>query len=214
MICVRWFLNGLTMKQCYLGGNGDDEITRGNGRNIKIDGDDKFKVRAGSDFETMRALPEGRKMFKEIEKAGKSVSIELYAMSKKNITAISQDKDNGFVLPNGTPNVGCETIIQYDPSLNAGKNRHNLRPLTTLFHEMAHAYCNATGTHQEHYNIITPVNGSKYTEEAKERQVVGLKVAGPKIKHPDGTITTGNPYQLTENALRTRLGLPLRERYE
>ncbi len=204
------------MKQGYLSVNDNDKITRGNGRNIKINGDDKLKARAGSDFETLRALPEGQKMFKEIEKAGKSVTIERYAMSEseKNSVAIALNKNKCSLKPDGTPNVGCETIIQYDPSFSTKKERHNLKPLTTLFHEMIHAYNNATGTKQEGENTIILKDGTMYDEEAAERQAIGLKVVGPEIKHPDGTKTTGNPYQLTENALRTRLGLPLRERHE
>jgi len=125
--------------------------------NIKISGTKTFKERVLSDFETLKALPNGRRMFEELKKAGKSVIISPMLNGELNGAAMSMEAGKAYYdVPNNKPGKGTGTIIQYNPyftykssksdKFEGAVSKDDNPPIGVLFHEMAHAYNIATGT--------------------------------------------------------------------
>ncbi|MBR0519550.1 hypothetical protein IJJ97_07140, partial [bacterium] len=175
------------------------------GSSISVKGDDDFRMRVESDLESYRHLQTGQKMLSELDNSGYKVDIQ--QTTDQNGYATAHDNNRAYVHPDGTRGAGTDTTISYNPSFSTERLG---KPLSILFHEMAHAYDNATGTKQPGEMIRD--DGSKVNR--RENQAVGLSTEGGiEVEHPDGTITTGNPEGLTENAIRTELGLDERTRY-
>ncbi len=175
------------------------------GKSIKIKGDDDFKMRVESDLESYRHLQTGQKMLSELDKSGHETTIEKF--DEQNGYATAKEPYKAYVTPDGTRGAGTDTTISYNPSFSTERLG---KPLSILFHEMAHAYDNATGTKQP--GEMRREDGSMVNR--RENQAVGLSTEGGiEVEHPDGTVTTGNPEGLTENAIRTELGLDERTRY-
>lgn len=177
----------------------------GLGNSISIKGDSDFKMRIESDMESYKHLQTGQKMLSELDNSGHKVDIQ--QTTDQNGYATAHDNDKSYVKPDGTRGEGSDTTISYNPSF---RNKSiGFEPLNVLFHEMAHSYDNATGTKQpgEQPRGAGTVN-------RREHQAVGLPVIGGiDVQHPDGTVTSGNPEGLTENAIRNELGIPERTRY-
>lgn len=171
--------------------------------------DPDFKSRVESDLELFRATESGQKMLKALDSSW---------WKKVTITKLGEETDNGFattkfgdlvyVKGDGTPNWGTSSKISYNPAFYDTLGGTDFLPPVVLFHEMAHSYNHITGTMQpgKTYGLSGKVNKS-------EHQAVGLYTDGIKIKHPDGTVTEGNPKGLSENSLREDLGLPERNHY-
>ena len=175
------------------------------GSSISVNGDDDFKMRVESDLESYRHLQTGQKMLSELDNSGYKVDIQ--ATTDQNGYATAHDNSRAYVNSDGTRGAGTDTTISYNPSFNTERLG---KPLSILFHEMAHAYDNATGTKQP--GEMRREDGSMVNR--RENQAVGLSTEGGiEVEHPDGTVTTGNPEGLTENAIRTELGLDERTRY-
>ena len=206
------------------------------GKNIQINGDETFRARVESDLETLRALPNGQKMMTEIEKAGHPVKIVPMPDDEPNGSAIADDFDKSYYdLFNNKPGEGTGTTIEYNPSFiheasKRGLSDDDYPPMGVLFHEMSHAYNNATGTMYPPtakfvsgggggfgMSIPTGVppamtknkDGEFYSENGGELQAVGLPVHMGVNPMP----LFDNPPELTENGIRSTLGLAPRERY-
>ena len=161
-------------------------------------------MRVESDLEAFRATQSGQKLLSELDNSGHNVNI------------IETEIQNGFASRRDTPNVyatengrgsGEDGTIKYNPSFRGPANGV---PLNVLFHEGVHTYNYATGTLQQGEQL----RDDGTTVNRCEQQCVGLEVKdGIEVEHPDGTVTTGNPEQLTENGIRSELGLQQRTRY-
>ena len=178
------------------------------GHSVKIDGDDDFKMRVESDKEALKATQSGQKLLSELDNSNHTVTIHKIDINNGyQQPAKSEDYDKQFVTPDGKRGEGADSEISYNPSYNGPANG---RPINVLFHEGVHAYNAATGTMQQG----TQIQEDGYEAKKLERQDVGLSVEnGTSVKHPDGTVTTGNPDGLTENSIRKDLGLDKREIY-
>lgn len=201
------------------------------GESIKIKGDNTFKSRVESDLETLRALPSGTKMLEELDKTGKTTTIKKDFYS----SALPSDFEKGTIKPDGTPNLGTNTTITYNPEKPlTERSTDSLPPIGTLFHEMAHAYNLKTGTFIGEYVRDIGENTDK-VEKASEHQAIGLPIGNlfhydtelyietgeetgpdsslPPIKHPDGTISYNNPKGISENDIRSDLNITPRTEY-
>ncbi len=218
-------------------------------KNLQIGGDETFKARVQSDFETLRALPNGQKMLEELEKTGKSVRINPMPNDELNGSATPDDPEKGYYdFINNKSGEGTGTTIEYNPSFSykssesdkyqLATSKDDYPPLGVLFHEMSHAYNNATGTmypptqklavDEDGNPIFMPGfgpmmvptgapptyskdtrDGSVFTEKGAELQAVGLPISWGVEAQPK----FDNPYELTENGLRESLGLDKRYRY-
>ena len=144
-------------------------------------------------------------MLSELDNSGHNVTIQ--QTTDQNGYASPHEGDKAYVNPDGTRGEGTDSTISYNPSFFTDRLG---KPISILFHEMAHAYDNATGTKQPGEMIRE--DGS--TVNRRENQAVGLSTEGGiEVEHPDGTVTTGNPEGLTENAIRNELGIAERTRY-
>ena len=195
------------------------------GESIKIKGNKAFQARVESDLETLKALPSGLKMLEELDKTGKKVTI--IPLQEDSAFASPCNKESVCANPNGTPNSGTNSRIEYNESFSlTNHSEDDLPPIGVLFHEMAHAYNYATGTFLKSNTDAT--EDSKYKnskERACEHQAVGLPIKNlynpvtkqsvkqEPIKHPDGTISYNNPKGLSENDLREDLNLAPRTKY-
>ena len=177
----------------------------GLGSSISVKGDDDFTMRVESDLESYKHLQTGQKMLSELDNSGHNVTIQ--QTTDQNGYASPHEGDKAYVNPDGTRGEGTDSTISYNPSFFTDRLG---KPISILFHEMAHAYDNATGTKQPGEMIRE--DGS--TVNRRENQAVGLSTEGGiEVEHPDGTVTTGNPEGLTENAIRNELGIAERTRY-
>lgn len=115
----------------------------------------------------------------------------------------------------GTPGFGGDTTIRYNPSVNLDLNTSGATPpVVILFHELAHAYHNSTGTAIG--GVYSPAPGSGDVNAGVNN--VELQVSGIAIDHdndpatPDQVFET-HPFELTENGLREELNLEQRVEY-
>ena len=115
--------------------------------------------------------------------------------------------------PINSPAGGSGSVISYNPSVNIELNTGVATPpAIILFHEMAHAYNMVTGTG---LSGTSSNGGGGATTNSFERQAVGLSVdhdldpSTPQQRLSEAA----QPFQLTENGLRTELNLALRPRY-
>ncbi len=166
-----------------------------------VKGSAEFRRRVADDLDFLNASPTGQKMLTEMDSAG----------SRDGPVEISKlDEDNGYFLADEEGDVGA---IQYNPSFSPqGKNR--ILPVVVLFHEMAHAYNNATSTELDGYTRVG--DGARGLEPNAERQAVGLWTNAAPIDFdgdPATPVASTNPTQFSENGLRAEMGEPLRTAY-
>ena len=181
------------------------------GKSINIEGSDDFKMRVESDLEALRATDSGKKLLSELDKSGKTVTID-QTNAENGYTSVSKsENDKRFITPDGQRGEGTNATISYNPSFRGTKD---YVPIGILFHEGVHAYNDVTGTMQPGKQAQENEDGSSRNVYKCERQCVGLSIEdGIEVTHPDGTISAGNPEGLTENAIRAELGLEERTRY-
>ena len=172
---------------------------------MSIDGTDEFKMRVESDLEALRATECGKKLLSELDKSGKTVTINQTNDQNGHTKAIEPNK--AYVTPDGKRGDGTNSTISYNPAF---RGTEDYVPIGVLFHEGIHAYNNVTGTKQSGEQAR---KGMKNVNRC-EQQAVGLEIKGGiEVTHPDGTRSVNNPDQLTENAIREELGLQRRDVY-
>lgn len=178
---------------------------------LRVEGSDAFRQRVEAEVEFLRASPSGRQMLAEFDQAaanGNTVTIRELA-NEENGYALS----SGGEIRNGRPSAGSDAEIRYNPSFHMGAFQ---APVVVLYHEMSHAWNGVTGTFQPgDYGGSDSVDRNAGVPNA-ERQAVGLETTAAPYDFdgdPSTPPTTSNPAALTENGLRTELGLPLRLHY-
>ncbi len=179
---------------------------------ITVVGGDEYKAKMEAKLAELKATPEGRELFEQIEKSGYPVRIKAPSEFEDGPSSRPDNPDNIYANSNGTPNKGCGATIRFDPSFTSELwKTDNSAPV--LFHELIHAYNYATGTMQKGGQTVYDAKGNEDTVTFAELQAVGLKFNAPEITYPDGVKRIGNPPEFTENAMRKRLGMELRDRY-
>ena len=183
------------------------------GHSVQITGSDAFKQRVAAELEFLRSSPNGQQMLAEFDKAaekGHVVTIR-ELQNERNGYAQSAAGNDRFMSEDGKPGTAADVTITYNPSFHADGLP---LPITTLYHEMSHAYNGVNGTYLPGvYKGSGPDGGSVNN---RERQAVGLETTAKPYDFdgdPNTPATTHNPYALTENGMRTELGMPLRESY-
>ena len=199
------------------------EIDPSLGSSIAIEGSDAFRQRVEADLEFLRNSPVGQKMLAAIDSADPALR-----NPDSDHTVVIRElarEENGYASPaaegvtygdvqisNGQPGQGTQTFMNYNPSFSMDAFP---APIVVLQHELAHDYNFATGTmFAGTYRGDAPDSGRVPNSE---RQAVGLPTSDPDGYNFDGDGTEEalftNPDFLTENGMRTELGLPLRESY-
>lgn len=183
------------------------------GSSIRVEGSESFRQRIASELDFLRSSSSGRAMLAEFDQAaqvkGNSVTIRELA-NEQNGYAQTLGRGDAEIR-NGRPGAGGDVIISYNPSFHMDEFP---APMVVLFHEMSHAYNGVNGTFLPGtYQGTGPDSGRVPNAE---RQAVGLESSAPAYDFdgdPSTPPTTHNPIQLTENGLRTELGLELRPSY-
>jgi Ca2+-binding RTX toxin-like protein len=209
-------------------------------RSIRIEGSPEFVERVEADMEFLRSSPNGRQMLAALDQSyassrdGRADWVWPFNIGANDGNSVTirelPIEDNGFAIPtgntslntNGTSSGGTDNTILYNTQFQSDRFP---APVVVLYHEMSHAFNQTTGTSQRgtytgpgpdgpvldaHGNVIRlGVNNS-------ERQAVGLDNTGRPYDFdgdPTTPNTTANPFAITENGLRTEMGLPLRNSY-
>ncbi len=178
---------------------------------VSVQGSDAFRQRVEADIEFLRSSPNGQQMLAEFDAA---------AAQGNTVTIVElQNEQNGFAsssggeIVNGRPSPGSDVTIAYNPAFHMADFP---APVVVLFHEMSHAYNGVNGTFQPGAYAGSDLQDVNAGVPNAERQAVGLDTTAPAFdfdRNPNTPPTTHNPTALTENGLRTELGLPLREHY-
>ena len=171
---------------------------------FKISGDASFQNRVTSDLEALADIPIGQKAFTLIEETGKKVNVSETPSGNQ----CSSGADGYFDHEDNKPNVGSDSTIYYNRasvSLNTETAWQDRPPLVGFHHELMHSYNAATGTMDNW--AYDPYNGGYATGPfgvtGAEFQAVGL----------DSRLVKPNPEGLSENSMRSFLGLARRDRY-
>lgn len=206
-------------------------------RGLRIEGSPDFVERMESDIEMMRSSPTARNMLQRLDDAAARSAANPATPGGNTVTIKElQNEQNGFAIPTLRPGDGPakynDRFLQTNGNAGVGTNadiRLNTSfvipefpaPIVVLYHEMAHAYNDTSGTMQA--GKYQQTNGSDSTNDRKdvginnaERQAVGLPNDG--VPHdwdnnPATPKTRDMPIGITENGLRRELGLPDRASY-
>ncbi|WP_179292908.1 M91 family zinc metallopeptidase [Pseudomonas fragi] len=182
-----------------------------------IQGSEEFIVRVQDDLKLLLSSGNGSQLLRELTKSIRK--------SQKPITiAELKQVNNGLYIPNlgdgrsfiqvgmaGLPDFGG--TVYYNPAFSTP----GAIPLTSLYHELCHAYNFVTGTR---FLGASP-DGHQGTKQAAlvkndELQAVGLPCNTEPFdfdKDPATPALPTNPAQFSENGIREELGLPLRKTY-
>lgn len=199
------------------------EVDASLGSSITVEGSDAFRQRVEADLEFLRNSPVGQKMLAAIDSADPALR-----NPDSDHTVVIRElarEENGYASPaadgvtwgdvqisNGRPGQGTQTFMNYNPSFHMDEFP---APIVVLQHELAHDYNFATGTmFPGTYSGTGPDKGRVPNSE---RQAVGLPTSDRNGFDFEGDGVDEklftNPFFLTENGMRTELGLPLRESY-
>lgn len=171
---------------------------------FKISGDTSFQNRVASDLEALSDIPIGQKAFTLIGETGKRVNVSETPSGNQ----CSSGADGYFDHEDNKPNTGSDSTIYYNRasvSLNTEAAWQDRPPLVGFHHELMHSYNAATGTMDNW--AYDPYSGGYATGPfgvtGAEFQAVGL----------DSRLVKPNPEGLSENSMRSFLGLARRDRY-
>jgi Ca2+-binding RTX toxin-like protein len=178
---------------------------------VRVEGSDAFRQRVEADIEMLRASPNGQEMLAEFDAAaqrGNTVTIRELS-NEENGYAMS----SGGEIRNGRPSAGSDVEIRYNPEFFMEEFQ---APSVVLYHEMSHAYNGVNGTFLPGMYTGSDAQDRNAGVPNAERQAVGLETTARPYDfdgNADTPPTSHNPYGLTENGLRTEMGLPLRLHY-
>lgn len=180
-------------------------------KGVTVEGSSGFRQRVEAELDFLRASPNGQRMLAEFDAAsarGNTVTIKELANEQNGF---AQTFSNDADIANGKAGRGGDVTISYNPSFHMAEFP---APVVVLYHEMSHAYNGVTGTFQPGtYQGTGPDSGNVPNAE---RQAVGLDTSAKPFdfdRNPKTAPTTANPAWLTENGLRSELGLPARPNY-
>ncbi|MFD3705792.1 M91 family zinc metallopeptidase [Nocardia sp. NPDC058658] len=188
---------------------------------IVVTGSPEFQERVRSDLEFMRSSPTGQQMLTSFANTDHTVTIVEAANERSN--AMPGDwKPASYNPATGTPGAGTSVTVAYDPrttDLGFGYEKYawgaELPPSLVLTHELAHATDFTHGTFRGGtYQGDDKIDGNSAGVREGERVAVGLPIDHDNNPSTPEQVVPEHPTALTENAMRTELGLPLREHYE
>lgn len=191
---------------------------------FRIKGSADFIQRVEDDLALLRSSPQGKQMLAEMNaialRNGAPVMLvedrvdvgsgyvygsqELKALLQYERPPVVGDAPKWGFMVDGVPGSRADRaeIIYNRSALNVlGASTYS--PITTLYHEMVHAYNAGNGTALSGSTTET-FEGEQHDVPNSERQAVGL---------PTTPATVPNPKPFTENALLEEMGKPLRTQY-
>lgn len=193
-------------------------------KGLLIKGSAYFIQRVEDDLALLRSSPQGKQMLAEMNaiarRNGAPVTLvedlvdmgSGYVYGSQELKALLQyerppvvgnDPKWGFMV-DGVPGSRADRAeISYNRSALNVLGGRTYSPITTLYHEMAHAYNAGNGTALSGSTSET-FEGEQHDVPNSERQAVGL---------PTTPATAANPKPFTENALHEEMGNPLRTQY-
>lgn len=204
---------------------------------VDTEGDDEdFRQRVADDFEFLRSSPTGQQALTRMDElaveAGGKVTIRPIGFGGTDYRPGSTELDSEAVevsedtydpkfgyIKDGVPGSRMDrATIHFDPPsiIENSSRTETMVPVTSLFHEMVHAYNGATGTFLPGESLERPKHGEPYYVDNDERQAVGLHSdAQPQDLDDDPSTppNTLNPWPFTENALNEEMGRPLKTTY-
>ena len=201
-----------------------------------IKGSAAFVQRVEDDLALLRSSPAGQQMLAEMnaiaQRNGAPVtlvedlldtgsgyaygSLELKALQQyERPPVVGDDPKWGFMV-NGVPGSRADRAeITYNRSALDVLAGVTYSPITTLYHEMVHAWNAANGTALAG-STTEALHGETHDVPNNERQAVGLSTSAEPFdfdNDPATPKTTTNPAPFTENALNEEMGNPLRLQY-
>jgi hypothetical protein len=172
---------------------------------ITVQGSPEFAARVDSDLDALRASPDGAAMFATLQ-AGQGVAAlrdgELFAGPGAVTLTIRETTDaNDYARQDGTT-----YGVLYNPGFQSIADGP---PIAALYHEFAHIDdymwgTSAAGSYTGADNLGVPNS---------EREAVGLPIDDDGQAATPDRVDPAHPYVLTENGLRTELGVQLRPAY-
>lgn len=106
------------------------------GPGITVSGSPEFVEATMLHFDTLRQTEVGREVIRRLQDSGKSTAIT--ETTDDNGYETPDDMSKAELLPDGTPNVGTNTRIQFNPNLEPA--------VATLGHELIHSMHDQLGT--------------------------------------------------------------------
>lgn len=180
-------------------------------KGVKVEGSEAFVQRVQADIDLLRASPDGQKMLAEFDKAAADGNVVTIRELQNVDNGYAQSVPGSTMSTSGVPGTSGPVDISYNPAFAIPELPV---PVVTLFHEMSHSYNGVNGTFLPGtYNGPGPDKGQVPNAE---RQAVGLDTTARPYDFdgdPRTPPTTHNPDALTENGLRTEMGLALRPSY-
>jgi hypothetical protein len=160
----------------------------------------EFAARVDSDLEALRSTAAGQQMFAALQ-----------ASHEAHGDTLVIDETAGRPLETGSPrsSVPVGARVHYNPAYTPAEADGPMRPVVELFHELAHAY-------DDFYDSAVPgvyLGADNHGVPNAEREAVGLPVDHDGQTFTADQLAPDPPVLLTENGLRTELGLPLRPSY-
>lgn len=192
------------------------EVTDGAGF-ITVEGSPDFVARVEADLDLLRASPTGQQVLAELAELRDPNAWP----GQRNLTIreLAYDPDEGYPNQehgqgeNGYAHEGGwalfgnrDSAVDYNPTYTGS---HGGRPVTVLYHELAHIYSYWNGNHDD--DLIA--GGVDDGVRKLERQAVGLPYDHDGDPQTPDRTDPQQPLPYTENGLRGELGLAPRERY-
>ncbi|MGY2271942.1 MULTISPECIES: M91 family zinc metallopeptidase [Pseudomonas] len=209
--------------------------SRAGAQGLHLVGSAAFRQRVADDLDMLRSSPNGQAMLREMDAAaarnGAPVTIReetavddsQYVFGSEELTArqrlgpVDQDDPINGVIRNGRPGSrATQASIAYNRSSLHLTPGDVAPPITSLYHELAHAYNGANGTFLPGITQEGGQGDAPTFVANDERQAVGLPTDAQPFdfdNDPATPATTTNPMPFNENALNAEMGRPLRTRY-
>ncbi|UII74174.1 M91 family zinc metallopeptidase [Pseudomonas sp. HN11] len=208
---------------------------------FEVKGDDAFKQRVEDDFEFMRSSPNGQKVLAEMDTLaginGGKVTIAPISFGGTNYEFDSQELDDlnnkdesqidaskyGEIKDGVAGSRANRATIYFDsPWIIEEQNGNTIVPVTSLYHEIVHAWNGATGTFlggtsaDDDASVKAEASDEERATANFEYQAIGVPNSGEPFdldNDPSTVPTTTNPKPFTENALNEEMGKPPRKRH-